>query len=189
LSDEQPCPGFASGKCATCDCPWYTPPPPIECKCSPPGTHFPAVYAPKGAAAFGVYGGGCHVGMDTRGVMPWEEIHPDDMRELERERAAREAKRMIQQATGERTGKGYVLAALRGEAQNIIDAARTNNQINISTFKLRKKYVDSGDLTIDEVAQTIYDAAFERGYERQIVGTIASALGISTGEVRRLVNL
>ena len=79
------------------------------------------------------------------------------------------------------------MAALRGEAQNIINDGRHNDQINISAYKLRK-YVQQGGLTEQEVAQTVWDASYEPGYEQQIIGTIASGLGISKADVMRLVN-
>lgn len=158
---EQPCPGWASNRCANCDCPWYVDP--------------PRMIAPKGATLQG------------RQIV-WEQPHPDDIREIERQRAQRRAVSMMRSATeGQKSGRGYAMAALRGEAQNIINDGRHNDQINISAYKLRK-YVQQGGLTEQEVAQTVWDASYEPGYEQQIIGTIASGLGISKADVMRLVN-
>lgn len=109
-SGETQCPGFVSGQCATCDCPWITDRPPMV---AAPGAMF-------------------QQGPD-RAIFPWQEPHPDDVAELKRRDNQRAARRMMERATGHQPGKGYVLAALYGEAQNIIDGRRRNDQINRST--------------------------------------------------------
>lgn len=158
LTDGVQCPGWAYSLCAKCACPRF---------------ERPRMVAPKGAL------------LDNC-VSPWEVAHPEDIREEGRRRAVwmaeSEARRL---AGGPR--KSYLLAALNDEARNIIGDGRHNDQINRSAYKLRRKYVDSGDLTQAEVAQSIYAAAWERGYHRQIVGTIASALGVSRSDVEQMV--
>lgn len=163
---ETPCPGWAANLCATCTC--------HQQRTEPA----PKMLAHKGALFDGTYKG--------NQLPPWMVPHPDDVIEERRRRAQRQIEAEARQAAGG-PRKSYLLAALRDEACNIVNDGRHNHQINVSAYKLRRKYVDTGDLTETEVAQTIYDAAWERGYHRQIVATIASALGVSRSDVERMV--
>lgn len=104
---------------------------------------------------------------------------------------ARPVKRVMPRRT--RTGRGYELAALRGECEKVAKAIHgsRNMSLNAYTFKLRKKYVDRGELTNDEVAQAMFDAAQKCGLVRDkgasaVVASIASGLGISKSELRWL---
>jgi hypothetical protein len=90
-------------------------------------------------------------------------------------------------------GRGYQLAALRGEAEKVSEARKgtRNCDLNAYTYKLRKKYVDNGDLTKAEVAQAMFDAATKCGHVRDkgastTIGTIASGLGIPKSELQWL---
>ncbi|CQD10660.1 hypothetical protein BN000_02203 [Mycobacterium europaeum] len=85
------------------------------------------------------------------------------------------------------------MTALDREAEKVAKApgGTRNDALNMWTYKLRKKYVDNGDLTKDEVAQAMFDAAKKCRHLRDdgrsmVVGTIASALGIGAGDLECL---
>jgi hypothetical protein len=124
--------------------------------------------------------------------MPWDsDVTAEYDKKLEAQRRRRAKWRNIAHPEGR--GRGYHLAALRGEAGKVaesLDGTR-NHKLNAYTFKLRKKYVDDGNLTNDEVAQAMYDAAIACGYVRTdgrgaTISSIASGLGIGTSELQWL---
>jgi hypothetical protein len=93
-----------------------------------------------------------------------------------------------------RKGRAYQLAALAGEAAKVAERlpGGRNHDLNAYTYKLRKKYVDNGDLTKDEVARAMFDAAVKCGHVRDdgasmAVGSIASGLGVSKDELQWLM--
>ncbi|MGV0717860.1 hypothetical protein ABQE93_20900 [Mycolicibacterium sp. XJ662] len=127
---EQPCPGWITGKCVACDCPWLTDYPDTAA-----GDFIGAVranrpYAPKGAALPG-----------GDGVRPWEQAHPEDVAELERRRAQRAQRQATWRNVQRRTVKNVTpraLKALTDEGNTLAHTARggRNEQANTSAFNL-----------------------------------------------------
>lgn len=154
---ETVCPGFNSGRCATCDCPWTT--------------EQPAMVAPRGAALVGgVYGGGrCHAGMNPDGVLPWQVPHPDDLLELKRRHAEREALRMMKRATGCEESAGEkrrrsvgILRWAEDKLAAAVNGERDERTKDVIYFL--GKFVNDGHLTPNEVRQAILSASESNGH-------------------------
>ena len=150
-ASETVCPGWASNRCATCDC-WLQPKPPKQ------------LVAHRGALFDGTYRG--------NRLPAWMNPHPDDVRELQRQRDIRMAKRQMRWATEGPTEMGDK----RRRALGVLKWAETkrwahipvglrDTQISYAIYYLGA-LVNEGWLTRDEVLDTILVISDACGHSR-----------------------
>lgn len=150
-SVETACPGWASNRCATCDC-WLQPRPPKQ------------LVAHKGALFDGTYRG--------NKLPSWMDPHPDDVRELQRQNDIRMARRQMRWATEGPTPEGDK----RRRALGILKWAETVKWPNIPVGSRDETIrdaiyclgalVNEDLLTRDEVLDTILAISDACGHSR-----------------------
>lgn len=126
----------------------------VECKCSPPGEHRPSMMAPRGAL----------FAENGHAIFPWEEPHPDDIRERDRQRVERRAK---WQGVKRQAVHGVTPRALKALHDECDALARTpegsrNSQANTSAFNLAQ-LVAMGELPEYLAMAELWAATMETG--------------------------